>query len=326
MNVGNAPDGTEIESVEISQGNARARLITYGATLCAFHLDGIEHSLALGSDDVSGYFGTMQYFGAIVGPVANRIAGGTALLDGNRLNLTTNENGNTLHGGPEGLSQQVWTIEARNTESVTFRHIVSENAGGLPGPLDIAVTYTIEAESALRIDVLAQSGTTTFCNPAFHGYWSLTGQGLAGHRLKIDADHYLPVNDALIPTGKIAPVEGTPFDLRRATPLPAGTDLDTNFCLNGAGMRPVAWLETDALEMIVETDAIGLQVYDAARMNTAPNKGHHGGAYGAHAGIVMEPQLWPDAPNHADFPPIILRPHTPFRQSSRFRFIQKDTS
>lgn len=122
------------------------------------------------------------------------------------------------------------------------------------------------------------------------------------------------------------PVEGTPFDLRQPTPLPTTIDLDTNFCLNGKGVRPAARLETDALAMIVETDAPGLQVYDAARLNTAPAKGHHGLVYGRHAGLAMEPQLWPDAPNHAEFPSIALRPGTPFRQFSRFRFIRKDLS
>lgn len=326
MILGKAPDGKEIQSVEISQGNVRAQLMTYGATLCRFNIGGFAHSLALGSADAAAYFGPLQFFGAIVGPVANRIAGGVAPLDGQPVRFATNENGNTLHGGPDGLSQQVWEIEAHDTDSVTFHHRVPDEKDGLPGPLDIAVTYTVEAQAALRIDTVARSDVATLCNPAFHGYWSLTGQGLAGHRLKIDADYYTPVDDALIPTGEIAPVGGTPFDLRRMTPLPAGTDLDTNFCLNDTGLRPVAWLETDALAMIVETDAPGLHVYDAAGLSAAPAKGHHGAVYGAHAGIAFEPQVWPDAPNHAGFPSIVLRPGTPFRQSSRFRFIRKDTT
>lgn len=322
---GKAPDGTAIEEVTIARGPARAGLMTYGATLRSFHLDGIPYSLALGSPDPASYFGPMCYFGAIVGPVANRIAGGRATLDGQPLRLDTNENGNTLHGGPGGLSQQVWRIGTTSPDSVTFEYRHPDGAGGLPGPLDIAATYRIEEDGALAIDITARSGAATLCNPAFHGYWSLTGQGLAGHRLTIQADHYLPVNDALIPTGDIAPVDGTPFDLRQARSLPTATDIDHNFCLNGQGLREVARLETDTLAMILETDAPGLQVYDAARLDTAPASGHHGRPYGPHAGIAMEPQFWPDAPNHPDFPPITLRPGEVFRQTSRFRFIRKET-
>lgn len=324
MILGMAPDGTRIEGIEIANGPARAVLMTYGATLCRFHLDGIDPSLALGSPEAESYFAEMRYFGAIVGPVANRIAGGVAPLDNDVLRLAVNENGNALHGGPNGLSQQVWTIAASDAQSVTFHHVVPDGADGLPGPIDISVTYALDVEGALEIAITARSECATLFNPAFHGYWSLTGSGIAGHRLSIDADHYLPVDDALLPTGDITPVEGTPFDLRQPTPLPATIDVDTNFCLNGEGLRPVARLETDALAMIVETDAPGLQVYDAARLNTAPAKGHHGQSYGQHAGLAMEPQLWPDAPNHADFPSIALRPGTPFRQFSRFRFIRKD--
>ncbi len=326
MILGATPDRTEIEGVEIANGPAGALLMTYGATLCRFHLDGIDTSLALGSPEVESYFSQMRYFGAIVGPVANRIAGGVAPLDGNVLQLAVNENGNALHGGSNGLSQQVWTIAARDAHCVTFRHRVPDGADGLPGPIDMSATYALDADGTLEIDITARSDRATLCNPAFHGYWSLTGTGLAGHRLHIDADHYLPFDDALVPTGDITPVEGTPFDLRRPTPLPATIDLDMNFCLNGEGLRQVARLETDALAMIVETDAPGLQVYDAARLNTAPSRGHHGLSYGRHAGIAMEPQLWPDAPNHAGFPSIALRPGTPFRQFSRFRFIRKDTT
>ena len=316
-------DGATVEKVTISNGPARAQLISYGATLTDFRLDGIPYSLALGSPDPESYFGKMRYFGAIVGPIANRIAQGQALLDGQSLKLAVNENGNALHGGPEGISQKNWQVEELESDRVIFSVQTSDGESGLPGPLEIKVSYSIQNDGALKIEISAKSEKPTFCNPAFHGYWCLNNEGLGGHKLTIHADHFLPTNEALIPTGEIQSVDGTPYDLRQPKALPAEISLDTNFCLNGGGLREVARLETDELAMIVETDAPGLQVYDAARLNTFPVLGHSGNPYGGHAGIAMEPQVWPDAPNQPNFPSITLRPGERFSQISFFRIIRK---
>ncbi|WP_323768066.1 aldose epimerase family protein [Marinovum sp.] len=314
----------DTQEVTIANGPARARVLSYGATLADFRLAGVDHALVLGSPDARAYRGPMRYFGAIVGPVANRVSHGRASLDGTTLQLDINENGNTLHGGPNGLSQQVWAVTASSAQSVTLGLTLADGEGGLPGPLEISVTYAIDGVGALGIEITAESERPTLCNPAFHGYWSLTGTGLAGHRLTVDADAYLPTDAALLPTGEVAPVAGTGYDLRRPVALPPAVDLDTNFCLNGNGMRAVARLETDRLAMTLETDAPGLQIYDAARLDTAPAGGHHGAPYGAHAGLALEPQSWPDAPNHPEFTQITLRPGAVFRQSTRFCFTDKD--
>ena len=318
-----AADGSTVQKVTITNGPARAQLISYGATLTDFRLDGNPDSLALGSPDPKSYFGKMRYFGAIVGPIANRIAQGQALLDGQSLKLAVNENGNALHGGPEGISQKNWQVDELESDRVIFSVQTSDGESGLPGPLEIKVSYSIQNDGALKIEMSAESEKPTFCNPAFHGYWCLNNEGLSGHKLTIHADHFLPTNEALIPTGEIKSVDGTPYDLRQPKALPAEISLDTNFCLNGSGLREAARLETDELEMIVETDAPGLQVYDAARLNTSPVLGHSGNPYGGHAGIAMEPQVWPDAPNQPNFPSITLRPGERFSQTSFFRFIRK---
>ena len=318
-----AADGSTVQKITITNGPTRAQLISYGATMTDFRLDGIPYSLALGSPDPESYFGKMRYFGAIVGPIANRIAQGQALLDGQSLKLAVNENGNALHGGPEGISQKNWQVEELESDRVTFSVQTLDGESGLPGPLEIKVSYSIQNDGALKIEVSAKSEKPTFCNPAFHGYWCLNNEGLSGHKLTIHADHFLPTNEALIPTGKIQSVDGTPYDLRQPKALPAEISLDTNFCLNGPGLREAARLETDELTMIVETDALGLQVYDAARLDTSPVLGHSGNPYGGHAGIAMEPQVWPDAPNQPNFPSITLRPGERFSQTSFFRFILK---
>jgi aldose 1-epimerase len=316
-------DGTTLQKITLTNGTARAQLISYGASLTDFRMDGIPYSLVLGSTDPENYFGKMRYFGAIVGPIANRIAQGKALLDGQSLQLAVNENGNALHGGLEGISQKNWQVEVLKSDRVTFSLETSDGESGLPGPLEIKVSYSIKNNGALKIEVSAKSEKPTFCNPAFHGYWCLNDKGLSGHKLMIHADHFLPTSEALIPTGEIQPVDRTPYDLRQPSALPAEISLDTNFCLNRNGLREVARLETDELAMIVETDAPGLQVYDAARLNTSPVLGHSGKPYGRHAGIAMEPQLWPDAPNQSNFPSITLRPGERFSQISFFRFQRK---
>ena len=318
-----AADGTTVQKITITNGPTRAQFISYGATLTDFRLEGIPYSLALGSPDPESYFGKMRYFGAIVGPIANRIAQGQVLLDGQSLKLAVNENGNALHGRPEGISQKNWQVVELQFDRVIFSVEASDGESGLPGPLEIKVSYSIQNDGALKIEVSAKSEKLTFCNPAFHGYWCLNNEGLAGHKLKIHADYFLPTNEDLIPTGEIQPVAGTPFDLRHLRALPAEISLDTNFCLNGSGLREVARLATDELAMIVETDAPGLQVYDAARLDTYPALGHSGKSYGGYAGIAMEPQVWPDAPNQPNFPSITLRPGERFSQTSFFRFIRK---
>jgi aldose 1-epimerase len=323
MNSIKAPDGIAVQKVVITNGPSRAQLISYGAALTEFRLEGIPYSLALGSPEPASYFEKMKYFGAIVGPIANRIDQGKATLDNKNLQFNVNENGNVLHGGLEGISQKVWKVDKLDPDRVTFSLETADGESGLPGSIEFRVTYSIQKDGALKIDILATSEKSTFCNPAFHGYWCLNGHGLSGHKLTIHADHYLPTNDALIPTGEILPVEGTLYDLRKPTALPAEIRLDTNFCLNRKGLSEVARLETEQLAMIVETDALGLQVYDAARLDTSPFNGHSRKPYGGHAGIAMEPQFWPDAPNQPNFPSIILRPGEVFSQTSFFRFISK---
>ena len=182
-----ADDGTTVQKVTIANGPSRAQLMSYGATLTEFRLDGIAYSLALGSPDLESYQGKMQYFGAIVGPIANRVAQGKALLDGQSLQLAVNENGNALHGGLEGISQKNWQVKELEHNWVTFSVETSDGESGLPGPLEIMVSYSIQNDGALKIEVSAKSEKPTFCNPAFHGYWCLNGEGLSGHKLMIHA-------------------------------------------------------------------------------------------------------------------------------------------
>ena len=321
------PPEAAVARLEIANGPVRASLMTLGAAVTELRMEGVAHSLVLGSPDLAAYRDAMRYFGAVVGPVANRIAGARAPLGGRVLDLAANEGPNALHGGPRGTSTRLWRLADRDAASARFDLTWPDGEDGLPGPLHLSATYAIEADGALRIELEGEGEAPTLCNPAFHGYWVLDGSGtLHDHRLAVAAERYLPVDAAGIPTGDPAPVAGTPFDFRSPRAIGPDSAVDHNFCLDGAGYREVARLETDALALAVETDAPGLQIYDAARIDTAPFAGHEGRPYGAHGGLAIEPQLWPDAPNRPGYPPVALVPGERFRQTSRFRLTAKETA
>lgn len=320
---GTAPDGADVLLAEIANGGARARVMSWGASLQDFRMEGVPHALVLGSPVFDPYPGPMRHFGAVAGPVANRIAGGRALLDGRALDLDRNERGRTtLHGGTRGASVSNWMFEGQEESACRFTLHIPDGTCGFPGPMDLRATYRLDAEGALEVELEGRTARPGLCNLAPHSYWTLDGSGrLDGHVLEIAADAYLPVDGDLIPLGGPAPVAGTRFDFRTPRPITQEGEpvLDHNFCLReGAGMRPACSLSAGGLVLDVSTTEPGLQVYDASGLDTAPHAGQGGRLYGARAGVALEPQRWPDAPNHPGFPPIRLDPGETSRQVSRF--------
>jgi aldose 1-epimerase len=323
---GTTPDGTPVERVTISAGGATARLISWGASLQDFRIAGVDHPLVLGSPVLEPYFDVMRYYGAIAGRVANRIAGGSAELDGKTYQFDRNEDGvTTLHGGEDGSSNLVWTIEEHGPSHCRFSLRMADGLAGFPGNLDVNVSYSLSEEGALRIEVEAVTDAPTFCAFAHHSYWNLDGTAdLSNHRLTVHADRYNPVDDRRIPVGPPQAVDGARFDLRTPQPIiqPAAEPLDHNFCCFdavSADVRELAVLSTPHLALHISSTDPGFQVYDGARMDTAPVAGLTGKPYGPYAGIALEPQRWPDAPNRPDFPSVILRPGETYRQVSEFR-------
>lgn len=313
--------GAAVQAITLRAGEVTARVLTYGATLQDLRLAGTPWPLCLGSDMLAAYEARLPWCGAVVGPVANRIGGATALVDGALWQMEANDGANTLHSGAEGISQRVWQIEAASADAVTLLCSLPHGACGLPGNREIRVRYQLSAPATLAITLTARTDAPTLMNLAHHPYWTLDGTPTtAGHSLSVAASHYLPTNAQNLPLAP-APVAGSGYDLRTPQALPSLPPLDHNFCLDGAGLREVARLAgAKGVSLTLETDAPGLQVYDGRAIASAPWPGLTGAPYGAHAGVAIEPQLWPDAPAHAGFPPITLAPGTEWRQQTRLHF------
>ena len=317
---GTAPDGSPVMRVTLDRAGTTARLMSWGASLQELRIEGVAQSLVLGHPEFAPYPDHMRHFGGIAGPIANRIADGRAPLNGRVVELERNEKGITaLHGGLGGTSLSNWTVDSADETSVTFLRSHPDGAGGLPGPVHLRATYSLDADGALRLEIEGTADQDSFCNPAHHSYWTLGPETVAEHGLQIEADTYLPVDDRLIPLGAPADVAGTRFDFRGTRKVVEQGDglLDHNFCLRPAdGLRRVCTLRGSLAELVIETDQPGLQVYDGSGLK--PQSGHDARSYGPYAGIAIEPQHWPDAPNHADYPSIRLRPGETYQQVSRF--------
>ena len=323
---GTAPDGSPVERIEIQRGGATAAIISWGATLQDFRVESVPHSLVLGSQDLAAYLGPMKYFGAVVGPVANRISGGQLpgiKQNGAPVQLEKNEAGRTtLHGGPNGFGERNWDIASRTADSVTLT-LADQMRSGFPGNIKAQVTYQLDDQGALTVEIGGAADAPVWFGPAFHGYWNLDGlEDLSGHRLTVFANQYTPVDAELIPTGETVSVADGQFDYRQ--PQRPAPDLDHNFCIamEQGDMRPACVLETDVLTLTVETTEVGVQIYSGSGIETDPFLGHGGLSYGANAGIAIEPQFWPDTPNNPVFPSSLLASGSnsgqTYKQVSRF--------
>ncbi len=320
-----APDGATVERVQIANGGTTATLMTWGASLTDFRREELPYSLVLGSPEFQPYLKEMRHYGAIVGPVANRIGGGHLTVDGHTFDLERNEKGvTTLHGGSTGTSVRNWRLDGYDRRSCILRVRHADGESGFPGNIDVTACYSLDDKGALWLDIEAAADASTFCNLAHHSYWNLDGTAdIASHRLTVRADSYLPVGDLLIPLGDPAPVAGTRFDYREMAPVLVATGelLDHNFCLdrNGAGLAPACRLVAGGACLDVSATERGLQVYDGTGLNSGSWNGHGGHPYGRHAGIAIEPQNWPDAPNRPTYPSARLEPGQTYRQTSVFR-------
>jgi aldose 1-epimerase len=339
-------DGTRIDAVNLtSRAGIRVRIITLGARIQSLYAPdrtGKLGDIVLGFASPQEYFDDGNYFGATVGRFANRIGKGRFTLDGHTYQVAINDHGNSLHGGTPGFDKRVWKIDSTRggpSASVVMSYVSPDGEEGYPGTLHVSVTYTLTDSGELRIDYRATTDKPTIVNLSGHSYFNLASSpahfSTMRDLLQINASHYTPVDDVLIPTGTIAPVAGTPMDFRKPSPIGLrirdGSDIqirychgyDMNFVLDGrpGTLRLAARVEDPRSGRVLEvyTTAPGVQFYSGNFLGGA-FVGKHGIVYRQGDAVVLEPQDFPDAPNHPNFPSATLDPGATYHSVIVYRF------
>lgn len=343
---GTLADGQKIEVVTLTGDHGvSARVISYGAALQSLNLPDRHGKLAdvvLAYPDLKDYVENPQYFGATVGRFANRIAKGKFTLDGKPYQLTINNGPNSLHGGTKGFDKVAWTVTkvTKSPEpSVTLQYVSPDGDQGYPGRLTTTATYTLKSDSELEIDYTATTDKPTIVNISNHTYWNLSGEGsgsVLDDVLTIPADSFTPTDKTAIPTGKFRPVAGTDFDFRagmaidkhirdgRAEQLLIGHGYDLNWVISrkpAKQMRQVAKVADPHSGRVLTLFSTqpGLQFYSGNFLD-GTSKGKSDRIYRQGDAFVLEPQLFPDTPNHPDFGSGRLDPGQTYHNRIVYRF------
>lgn len=316
---GTTASGLTVEKITLSNTHLRVGILTYGAILQSVRLAGNDYDVTLGSDLIADYEGAMMYNGSLIAPIVNRFTDARANLAGQSLQFERNFLGkHSLHSGSAGVQHKIWAIAAATQDMVQLSLSLPDGEGGFPGQRQVTARFALDG-ATLRMDVTVVSDKATLWNAANHSYWNLDGAGtFDGHSLQIMADHYLPTDADFVPTGEIRAVAGTDMDFRIARKIaPNAPALDNCFCLGHGqtALRPALILTgASGVQMTVLTTEAGIQAYDH----------RHKSARGAtYAGLAIEAQNWPDAPNHAGFPDITLNAGHSLTQTTAWHFAQR---
>jgi aldose 1-epimerase len=326
--IGQAP---VFEVAIASQAGASAKILTWGAVVRDLVVptpNGLQR-VVLGLNTLDDYLAYSPSFGAVPGRFANRIANGRFELDGVTYQLDRKPGQkHTLHGGPNGFGHRIWKLGAYDGSSVELTLESSDGDAGFPGALSATCVYRILEPATLRVELSAVSDHPTIVNLTQHSYFNLDGSpDILDHELTLFADFYTPADAELIPTGEIRSVAGTPYDFRAPRTIrdPVLTPYDTNFVAalpwGEDGLAQIAAVRSpkNGLTMSLFSTEPGVQFYSAAPLN-CPAPGLDGQRYGAHAGLALEPQAFPDSPNRRHFTDCVLRPDDEYQHVSEFRF------
>jgi aldose 1-epimerase len=339
---GKTADGTPVEIYTLRNSTGmEATIMTYGGIVTSLKVpdrNGKLGDVVLGYDSLRGYLTNSPYFGALIGRYGNRIAKGQFTLDGQTYTLATNNVPNHLHGGLKGFDKVVWTAKPVETfygSGLELTYVSKDGEEGYPGELSVKAIYVVTEKNELLVQFTATTDKDTVCNLTHHSYFNLRGGGdVLDHVVQINADKMTPVDSTLIPTGELKPVAGTPFDFRQPTAVGArigddneqlkfGNGYDHNWVFtksSGELILAACVLEpTTGRVMEVYTTSPGMQFYSGNFLD-GTIKGKGGQIYKFRDGFCMEPQGFPDSPNHPNFPTTELKPGGIYKNTIIYKF------
>jgi aldose 1-epimerase len=346
---GTTPDGTPVDLYTLRNAKgAEARIMNYGGIVTSLKVPDRKGNLGdvvLGYDHLDGYLTNNPYFGSLVGRYGNRIAKGKFTLHGKEYTLATNNGPNHLHGGIKGFDKVVWTarpFQSPRGPALELRYLSKDGEEGYPGNLWVTAIHTWTDDNTLHLDYTATTDQSTILNLTHHSYFNLAGSGagdILNHEVMLAADTFTPVDSTLIPTGELRPVEGTPFDFRKSTPIGArinnddqqlkfGNGYDHNWVMTKPagqlGLMARVYEPTSGRVLEVSSTEPGLQFYSGNFLDGSI-VGKGGQAYQFRHGFCMEPQHYPDSPNQTNFPPVVLTSGQVYRNTIVYRFTTKST-
>lgn len=304
--------------------------------------------VVLGFNKLKDYLAAGEpYHGAIVGRICGRINKGKFLLEGNEYTLANNDLFGTpvknhLHGGIKGFHRQVWDGKLfknkHGEQGIVFNYFSKDGEEGFPGNLNVEVTYLLTNKNELEIAYIATTDKPTIVNLTNHAYFNLNGEGngnILNHQMKIIAEKYIECDRELIPTGKLITVEGTPLDYRKFAAMGKGIDADHDQIFKGKGYAAAmvikekknsnikkvasAFANESGIKLELYSDQPGLQIYNAWLFD-GKDIGKNGKPYVFSGGFVLEPQGFPDAPNHENFLQVTLLPGEKYIHNDIYKF------
>ncbi|MDR2773823.1 MAG: galactose mutarotase [Tannerella sp.] len=337
-------DSRHVSLYTLHNGDITMQVTNFGArvvSLFAPDRNGKYEDIVLGYPDIKSYLNNRgeRFLGCVVGRYANRIANGRFTLDGNEYSLPLNSGGQTLHGGIKGFDSVVWNVDSLSEHEIVFSFVSVDGEEGFSGKLHVVMTYSLTKNNEFKITYNAISDKTTVVNLSHHSFFNLKGEGngsIEDHILTLNANHITAVNEALIPSGYLMPVENTPFDFR--TPhvigerinanheqLKFGSGYDHNWALDSKSIEEPAATVYEAVsgrELQVFTDQPGIQFYSGNHFHGMA-EGKYGKRHIRRESLALETQKFPDSPNHPDFPTTVLNIGETYQQTCIYKFNTK---
>ncbi|MBP3634734.1 MAG: galactose mutarotase [Oscillospiraceae bacterium] len=322
---GTLADGRAVTCWCMDNGVVQAEVLDYGVTIRSLVVDGVD--VVLGYDTIEEYVANDGYLGATIGRVGNRIAGSCFELNGKNYHLYANDGKNHLHGGKEGFDAKIWNVE-ETENGIVCSYLSVDGEENYPGNLQVKVTVTLEGK-AIQLKYWATTDADTILNLTNHTYFNLDGKGdILSHTIRLGADRYCAGDEGCLPTGELAPVQGTAMDF--LTPHMIGERIDadedcvklsggydSNFIISSSPAAVVKGAQS-GITMTVTTTEPGVQFYSGNFMKF--RKGKNGAIYHRRYGFCLETQHFPDSIHHPEWPTCILKAGETYESTTKYAF------